>query len=388
MNIIYLSPYVPSVNAYHAGGVNVGKQIETLKKKHNVYVVAYINNDKDEKLSKEYNQDEGEFITVSTISKIARILMHPFTPAMFAIRIDKNLLNRLKDIIKDKKIDVIHLDYTAMGYYTRLKKEFPKLRLNLMEHDVVQQSFMRKKESSRGLMKLFDSWQLSCVKRIERRYCEIADVIYVTNDKDIELINQYYGITDRVYKLIPYYGVDIDDSNKLDKKDVEENSICFVGQMGRDENKQAALRLIKLFKEINLPNKKLYIIGANPDKELEKYNSENIIVTGFVEDINPYIAKCKIGVFPLMVGAGIKLKVLLAMSLGLPVVTTLVGAEGIDEEGKVLDLADSDNEFIQSMTRLLTDTNYYNDKAVQVNTFVKKEFNWKYTEEIFEKIFK
>ena len=49
MNILHISPYVPSVHASHAGGVCMGKELEALRKKHNVYVLSFINDEKEEK---------------------------------------------------------------------------------------------------------------------------------------------------------------------------------------------------------------------------------------------------------------------------------------------------------------------------------------------------
>lgn len=72
-------------------------------------------------------------------------------------------------------------------------------------------------------------------------------------------------------------------------------------------------------------------------RSYKKKECENIHITGFVENIEDEILKNQIAVFPLTLGAGIKLKVLLACGLGLPVITTDIGAEGIDEDGKHID---------------------------------------------------
>ena len=58
MNILHISPYVPSVHASHAGGVCMGKELEALRKKHNVFVLSFINDEKEEKLvEKEFKND-------------------------------------------------------------------------------------------------------------------------------------------------------------------------------------------------------------------------------------------------------------------------------------------------------------------------------------------
>ena len=65
MNILHISPYVPSVHASHAGGVCMGKELEALRKKHNVFVLSFINDEKEEKLvEKEFKNDIGECINI------------------------------------------------------------------------------------------------------------------------------------------------------------------------------------------------------------------------------------------------------------------------------------------------------------------------------------
>lgn len=387
MNILYISPYVPSINAYHAGGVLMGKEVQTLKKKHNVYIISYINNEKDKHLAREYTSDEAEFIEISKWQMGIKALLHLFTPNLFAIRIDRRFGKRICEIIKEKHIEVVHADYTAMGYYWKVKKFFPKIRFNLVEHDVVQQSYKRQLGHAKGLWKVYYIWQMLLVKWKESEYCNRADVVFSLNDKDKRLLFDYYGLSRNVYTINPYYGVDVEKDCLEENQEKEQNSICFVGQMGRQENKRAALRLINIFFNLDLKDKKLYIIGANPDEELLKFNSQDIVITGFVEDINSIILKCKIGVFPLGEGAGIKFKVLLALALGLPVVTTNVGAEGIDESGNIIDLAESDEEITESIMKLLTDEHYYNEKIKSTTAYVKSHFGWNETEKIFDSIY-
>ena len=106
-----------------------------------------------------------------------------------------------------------------------------------------------------------------------------------------------------------------------------------------------------------------------------------------MDDINEEIRKNQIAVFPLTYGAGIKLKVLLAFGLGLPVVTTAIGAEGIDEEGQVLHLAESDEEIADKIKELLTNQNLLNQSSEKGIAFVKDKFTWEKTETIFKELY-
>ena len=382
MNILHISPYVPSVHASHAGGVCMGKQVETLSKRHNVYVMGFINDDKDEILAKEYDENKSYFVKSTTLTKSINALLHLNIPLMFGIRNSLSFKRKIVKVIQEYNIDCIHAEFTAMGQYYYLKKKFPNLKFNLVEHDVAIQSYERKNSDS-FLGKILDKWQLSLVKKIEKEYVQNADVVFVTNEKDKILINNRYGITD-AHVIIPYYGIDTFGPQGNKK---ETNSICFVGNMSRIENDLAAKRLINIFNDMKLENSKLYIIGAYPSKELQAMSSDNIIVTGFVEKIEDIIDKCEIAVFPLDYGAGIKLKVLLAFGLGLPVITTDIGAEGIDEDGEVLMLVNTDEQIKNSILQLINNKDFYNNKSKDSIKYVKKHFGWEKTESLFEKIY-
>jgi glycosyltransferase involved in cell wall biosynthesis len=107
-----------------------------------------------------------------------------------------------------------------------------------------------------------------------------------------------------------------------------------------------------ILKEI--PDLKLYIIGSRPPKKLQQRASENVIITGFVDDVRPYVARASVYVVPLRMGGGTRLKVLEAMAMKKPIVTTSIGCEGIDvrHDESVL-IADDPMTFARQVIELL-----------------------------------
>lgn len=110
-------------------------------------------------------------------------------------------------------------------------------------------------------------------------------------------------------------------------------SIIFTGNMDYAPNKDAALFLIKdiapLIKKI-FPDYRIFIVGSNPGNEIKRLETENIVITGFVEDIRDYLNKAMIYVSPLRFGSGIKNKVLEAMSMNMTVIGSEISFEGIN----------------------------------------------------------
>jgi glycosyltransferase involved in cell wall biosynthesis len=103
-----------------------------------------------------------------------------------------------------------------------------------------------------------------------------------------------------------------------------------------------------------IPNIKIYIVGKNPPQKLRKRATGNIIVTGFVKDVRPYVWRSSVYVVPLRMGGGTRLKVLEALAMKKPVVTTSIGCEGIDVTNDETVLkADNPEAFADSVIKLI-----------------------------------
>lgn len=383
MNILHITPYVPSKRASHAGGVCMGKQAEWLIEHHDYHLLTFVNSKQERELLTEYG-DRASGVSSNTILMGLRSILHPRVPFLFSVRTSPIFTLKLVHLIKKFKIDAIHAEYTAMGQYQWIKKLFPHLQFNLTEHDVTQQSFSRQKEGAKGLRKFFLKGQYRKVVRCERKYVAASNTVFSFSQKDCALIDSLYRPRHAAIWLAPYYGVEVEHADKSPKQPI----VCFVGQMGREENNEAALRLIDIFDSFHLGElASLKIIGAHPSQELLSRQSDSIVVTGFVDDINSCISECKVAAFPLVSGAGVKLKVLLAASLGLPVITTDIGAEGIDEAGESLLLAETNEDFAVAIRALLENEEYYHQKARAIYSLVERDFSWNHSEETLSKIY-
>lgn len=136
-------------------------------------------------------------------------------------------------------------------------------------------------------------------------------------------------------------------------------SLLFVGGFRHSPNVDAALffcRQVLPLVRRSLPDVTVTIVGHAPPKEVQALASSNVTVTGWVPDVEPYLASHCISIAPLRFGAGLKGKIVEAMGAGLPVVTTSVGAEGMElVHGRTALIADSPEMFAASVVRLCTD---------------------------------
>jgi glycosyltransferase involved in cell wall biosynthesis len=154
-------------------------------------------------------------------------------------------------------------------------------------------------------------------------------------------------------------GVDVEYFQPADS--LPEPAIIYTGGMNMFANSDAVMHLLRdMWDDIKaaIPGVKFFVIGQDPTPEiLEIANSDPaVVVTGFVDDIRPYVARSAVYVVPIRVGGGTRLKVLDALAQGKAIVSTSVGCEGIEvTDGKNIRIEDSAAEFAQATIELLRD---------------------------------
>ncbi|MGO9614136.1 MAG: glycosyltransferase [Dissulfurispiraceae bacterium] len=163
-------------------------------------------------------------------------------------------------------------------------------------------------------------------KRKELSLAKKSDLVFVVSNKEKEILlhDMPYG---RVEVIPNIHRIESTGTSFEKRRD-----IMFIGAFSHNPNSDAVLFFLKeifprLLEDLDI---NFYIIGDNPPKEGLTYQNPNVIFTGYVPDVIPYFEKCRVMVAPLRYGAGVKGKLTQSMSLGLPFVTSSIGAEGMD----------------------------------------------------------
>lgn len=189
---------------------------------------------------------------------------------------------------------------------------------------------------------------------------------------------------------IPVFLCDTEVMDSFSYKPEERCDIAFIAGFGHTPNIDGVVYFVKEVLPIilqKLPNLKLYVIGSRPTQDVKDLASDNVIVTGFVtdEELTAYYRKIKLIVAPLRIGAGVKGKVIEAIYNKVPIVTTEIGAEGIDNSNNIITVVKSKEEFATSVIDL-----YSNDeKLSEISNKSKKFIEEHYTAEVgFKKICK
>jgi glycosyltransferase involved in cell wall biosynthesis len=156
------------------------------------------------------------------------------------------------------------------------------------------------------------------------------------------------------------------------------NTMIFTGSFGYRPNYEAMIWFIeKVYPLVQseIPDVHLMITGDHAGKPLPVAN--NITFTGYVDNIRPLIAQSWISLAPIWTGGGTRLKILEAMALGTPVVSTSKGAEGLDVlHGHDILIDDTSEGFAKSVIRLLQDPDLRSKLTINAYQLVSQKYDW------------
>ena len=242
--------------------------------------------------------------------------------------ISKGISKMLDELVFEKySPDCIVLEWTEILFMLpKIKKCFPNVPVVSIEEDVSYLGQYRRWNYSKNwLTKQFYAIKYKRVKQLELKYLNEVEYVVLNNHKDYNLIKKDGLKNSNVWVWAPYFQSYIEKKPKR-----QEKNIVFYGAMAREENWKSAewfiLNVMPLLKDQEI---KFVIVGSNPVKKLCQYSSDRVIVRGFVDDISVELSSAMCLVAPLVLGAGIKIKVLEAFSCGIPVLTNSIGIEGI-----------------------------------------------------------
>jgi polysaccharide biosynthesis protein PslH len=206
----------------------------------------------------------------------------------------------------------------------------------------------------RWLRRLYAKCQGPSTRREERRQGRRVDILLATSDRDRLIFEQQLHVP-RV-EVVPN-GIDVTEFVPVAGAGPA-SEILFTGLMSYYPNQQAVRWFMdRVFPSVlrRVPGARFVVVGAAPPGWLLAKRSIKVEVIGRVPDMRPYLARASVVVAPLLVGGGTRVKILEACAMGKPVVSTGLGAEGLQlRHGESLLIADDPDLFAAHVARVLT----------------------------------
>ena len=290
----------------------------------------------------------------------------------------------LDDLVRREHFDVIHCVTQFFGYF-RFPHDVPVVSDS---HEVNYDLILRTSRQTRNLLeKLINYIKYMLGKPEEIRVCKTFDALIATTERDCKVFRE---VLPAQSLFVINNGVD---PSFLEPQTIqpEPRTMVFTGKMDFYPNRHGiAFFLDKIFPRIleQAPDARVYVVGAYPQKDLVRRASDNIIVTGFVNDVRPYMSKGGVYIIPLWIGGGIRGKALEAMAMGKPIVTTSIGCESIrlsHEESALF--ADTADDFAGAVLRLFGDQNLSHRLAQHAHETVIQYYDWTVQGKALERVF-
>lgn len=207
-----------------------------------------------------------------------------------------------------------------------------------------------------------------------------AKVITIENGVDVD----YYGdekIEQAYRKWVAECPQAGQPRNRKDGHKVVGNRIIFVGSMDYHANVDAAVRFARdVWPAVHAENPDLTftIVGRNPAPEVAALAGlPRVEVTGTVDDVRPFYRQAAASVVPLRIGGGSRLKILESLAAGVPVISTQLGAEGIDAtQGRDIVMAESKDELVRACLDLARDSSHRQSLIKAGRALVRAQYDW------------
>ncbi|MDB3905049.1 glycosyltransferase family 4 protein [Crocinitomicaceae bacterium] len=314
-----------------------------------------------------------DFINTKISTKINPIaaLIHLFNNKSYNISRfkKKSVITHIKSLIAEKKYDVIVFESLFAGAYVDEIKNLSNAKLIYRAHNIEHKIWQDlSNRESNPLKKRYLKHLSNRLKTFEFTFLNKINLIMSISEMDQSIFEKN---TQTECKYIP-----VSMPSKAIYNGIND-SLCFLGAFNWMPNKEGLLwyvnnvhdHLLKKF-----PNLNLEIAGSFSDEISQLSEKPNIRLHGFVKSSMDFISSHGIFIAPILSGSGVKMKVLEAMSLGVPCVLSKKASEGLNLPS-IIPVCNSKEEFIEKLSLLLVDQGLCNKIGLAGQEFIQKEFS-------------
>lgn len=312
------------------------------------------------------------FIDLGKISILFNLAMAFFKgiPIQCGYFYNKRAHKKIRKLIEKHQPDMLFGQLLRVAEYIRKEKTAKTIDYQ----DVFSMGMKRRYEIAPFYLKPIFNMEYKRLRRYEHD---------IFNDFDVKTI---ISIPDRIHIdhpkkdeiLIVPNGVDHEYYTPRESE--KKYDIVFTGNMAYAPNVNAVEYLANQILPIvweKLPDVNLYVAGATPDPRVKKVASDKIIISGWIDDMRDAYAQSKIFIAPMRIGTGLQNKLLEAMSMRLPCITTTLANNSLHaEENKEILVGNNEQELAQHIITLLTDKEKADTLAQNGYDFVHRVYDW------------
>jgi sugar transferase (PEP-CTERM/EpsH1 system associated) len=283
---------------------------------------------------------------------------------------------QLRQLMNKVKFDLVHFDTISLAAYRNEVGQTPKI----LNHHNIESHLLKRRTlfEKNPLKRLYYALEGEKLERYERKACAEFDTNFTVSELDKQ----------RLLELVPAAradvianGVDVEYFNPGAEAVVPGNLLMASG-MNWFPNRDAVLYMCNEIWPLltaQMPELSWTVVGASPPQQVLELaaNDKRVSVTGFVDDVRPYLSRAEIYLCPMRDGGGTRVKILDALAMGKAIVSTTMACEGIDvTPGKNVLFADSPREFVEQIQRLRNDATLRVNLGREARKFVVDHYSW------------
>jgi sugar transferase (PEP-CTERM/EpsH1 system associated) len=331
----------------------------------------------------------------STARRAMSVLFSP-SPDM-ALRLPSTeFSNALRISLVRERFDFVQIEAIEMAQYGLAVKSTSLPSQPLVVFDDINAEYLLQKRAfetdvrqpSSWLAALYSFIQWRKLQRYESHACRQSDRIVVVSEADAKALR---SLVPGLQCAVVPNGVDTDFFRPRAATD-SDTTLVFTGKMDFRPNVDAVLWLAREVLPLiqrEIPQVLLKVVGRNPHPRLQGLRRpSNIVLTGYVDDVRPYIGEAAVYVVPLRVGGGTRLKLLEAMSMAKAVVSTSLGCEGISvRPDRDLVIADDPVSFSRAVVKLLRDRERRVELGISARQLAVSQHDWRHVTPLLERVY-
>ena len=377
LNILVLTAYPPALGV-HGGAMRMYYNLRILAAKHRVSLISFIEHERERNLLRQLEVLGIEVISVlrSPVPSLNLWMPKPLEHNEFS---SPEMAAQVRSVLENQSFDVIQVEYLQMAQHVpRSASQFKILTLHEIGYANELKILKQDRRFWAKAVKLYD-WMIQL--NYEIRFCRGFDSIVCMTDEDALILAEFVP-TSKVHTI--HIGVDSDffDAGLKTGAAWAQKRMLFVGNYRHKPNRESVYYFVRdVLPQIHLriPEAEFWVVGANADMldtDLLRANPK-VRVEGYVEDIRPVYQDCAVFVAPILLGNGMRVKLLEAFSMGMAVVASSLGVQGFcTQEGEQLLVADSTESFVSNTIQLLQNKALCVDLGSKARKLIREHYDW------------
>jgi len=388
MRILLITPTLP-YPLDTGGRIVVFNTIKILAKRHQIFLLSLIQEGQQKYVPflKDYCISIETVLKDISFSKKGLLLnLFSLTPYNMTRYQTWEMEEKLKEIVSKNQFDLVQIEHLHMAQYAKFVGRIPVI---LRQHNVESVMMERYyKYATNILERIYAYFQWRKLVRYERKMCLKSNLVITLSKVDEGYIKR---LSLHINTEVVSCGVDFE-YFKPPSLEREMDKIIYIGGLSFQPVFEGIYYFLKkTWPKIknSCPEVKFYILGKYPGDKYKKIKDiPDVVFLGYVQDVRPHMATSTLTVVPHRIASGVRLKILESMTMGLPIVSTSIGCEGISVlNGEHILIADSPELFAEKVITLLKDGNLRRNLAEKAYTLVQNKYTWENVEKKLDEIY-